>query len=102
MTVEVKGTSNLPPYLNVNSDSTQTLLPNWSCTPTEVQHPSTDNVFTCAGVVIPANTANVVMVTTGSRFTASGATVSVTATVTSIDGSAANLPAAATASGNVA
>jgi hypothetical protein len=102
VTVEVKGTANLPPYLNVNSDSTQTLLANWSCSPSEVQHPSTDNVFTCAGVVIPASTANVVMVTTGSRFTTSGATVSVTATVTKVDGSTAELPGAVTVSHNVA
>ena len=102
MTVEVKGGSSLPPYLNVNSDGTQKRLSNWSCTPNEIQNPTTDNVFSCLGVVIPGNTINVVMVTTGSRFAASGDTISVTATVTQDNGSTANLPAAVTASATVA
>jgi hypothetical protein len=98
MTVEVKGSSNLPGFLNVNNDGTQKRLPNWSCTPNEISNPGADNTFTCLGVMIPASTANVVMVTTGSTFAAPGATVSVTSRVTQDNGSTANLPAAVTAS----
>ena len=101
VTVEVKGSAAPPPYLNVNSASTQTLLANWSCTPNEVQHPTTDNTFTC-GVVIPASTANVVMVTSGSNFNASGASVTVVTTVTQLDGAAADLPQPTSVTGTVA
>ncbi len=101
VTVEVKGSAEPPPYLNVNSDSTQTLLANWSCTPGEMQHPTTDNTFTC-GVVIPASTANVVMVTTGSNFRSSGASLTVVTTVTQLDGVSSNLPQPVAVTGTVA
>jgi hypothetical protein len=102
MTVEVKGGANLPGFLNVNNDGSQKLLSNWSCKPSEIQRPTTDNVFSCLGVVIPGSTANLVMVTTGSSFVASGDTISVTATVTSDNGSTTALPAPVTTTGAVA
>ena len=49
MTVEVRGSTSLPPYLNVNSDQSQTVLPNWKCNPAEVPNPGADNVFTFTG-----------------------------------------------------
>jgi len=108
ITVEVKGTALLPRYLNVNADaSTQPTLASWTCSPHEYggNTPQTaDGVFTCNGggtaaISIPANTAQTVMVTTGSAFKSAGNTVTVISTVTSVDGATTNLPAAVTVSG---
>jgi hypothetical protein len=99
--VQVKGSAPPPGYLNVNSDSTQTLLGNWTCKPSEITSPTTDSTFNCT-VAIPANTTNTVMVTTGSAFKSSGSSITITSTVTNDNGSTSNLPAPATATGTVA
>jgi len=99
--VEVKGTTAPPNFLNVNSDGTQTTLSNWSCSPTEIQSPTTDSVFNCS-VTIQASKTDTVMVTTGSSFKASGNTINITSNVTNDNGSTTNLPAPASATGTVA
>ena len=99
--VEVKGTSAPPGFLNVNSDGTQTTLNNWSCSPAEIQSPTTDSIFNC-NVTIQANKTDTVMVTTGSSFKASGNTINITSNVTNDNGSTTTLPAPASATGTVA
>ncbi len=104
VTVDVKGSHALPPYVNVNSDTIYAPLPgNWTCAPTEYDSPTTDNVFTCT-VTLGAGSSTTVMVTTGSTFLPSdkGSTVSVVTTVTKeTNPGAAPLPATVTATGTV-
>jgi len=103
VTVNVSGPS-LAGFLNVNADSTQALLANWSCTPNEVQRPSGAGPFpfTCTAT-IPANTSNTVMVSTGSNMaTASkGTAVTVSAQVTADSPAGSPLPAVVSLTQNV-
>ena len=105
MTVEVTGSRALPPYLNVNSDTTYAPLPaNWTCLPSENDFPGTDNVFTCT-VTLAAGSSTSVMVTTGSTFGPAdvGATVNVTTTATNeTNPGAASLPPTVSDTGIVA
>ncbi|MEP7112506.1 MAG: hypothetical protein ABI862_04510 [Ilumatobacteraceae bacterium] len=100
LTVRVNGSSALPSYLNVNNDGTQTVLPNWFCSPGNIENPGVSNVFSCTAA-LTAGEVDTVFITTGSRFASAGSTISVISTVTTDNGSTANLPAAVTISGVV-
>jgi hypothetical protein len=105
ITVEVKGTRNLPNFLNVNSDSAYAPLPtNWTCLPSDYDPATTDNLFHCTAT-IAARTTTTVMVSTGSKLAvaARGSSVTVITTVTAEDAPASlPLPAPVSLSGAVA
>ena len=105
ITVEVKGTTPPPGFLNVNNDTASgnpyPSNSSWTCNnPAEIASPTTDSFFHCSAV-IPANATSTTMVTTGSSFKAAGNTITITSTVNDVNGSTANLPAPATAQGTV-
>jgi hypothetical protein len=100
ITVRANSSAALPRWLNVNNDGLHTVLPNWFCNPGDIQNPGVSNLFTCTAALNASET-DTVFITTGSSFSAAGATVSVISTVTSDNGSTTNLPAAATISATV-